>query len=43
MYSGQELKTLLTAAGFRGVRLYGALDGRPYAGAAERLIAVATE
>ena len=41
VYSGQELKTLLTAAGFGEVRLFGAFDGRAYAGDAERLIAVA--
>jgi SAM-dependent methyltransferase len=42
VYSGQELKTLLDTAGFRTVRLHGALDGRPYGAGAERLIAVAT-
>ena len=42
VYSGQELKTLLGTAGFRTVRLHGALDGRPYGAGAERLIAVAT-
>ena len=41
IYSGQELKTLLAMAGFREIRLYGALDGRPYDGAAERLVVVA--
>jgi SAM-dependent methyltransferase len=41
VYSGQELGALLTTAGFGTVRLYGALDGRPYDLAAERLIAVA--
>lgn len=40
MYSGQELKVLLEAAGFASVRLYGALDGRPYDLEAERLVAV---
>ena len=43
VYSGQELKTLLGAAGFRDVRLHGALDGRPYGAVLERLIAVATK
>ena len=43
VYSGQELKTLLAAAGFSSVRLHGALDGRPYGAGAERLIAVATK
>lgn len=41
VYSGQELRTLLRAAGFGDVRLFGAFDGRPYARDAERLIAVA--
>lgn len=41
VYSGQELKQLVEAAGFREIRLYGALDGRPYDGAAERLVVVA--
>lgn len=42
IYSGQELRALLTTAGFTGVRLHGALDGRPYDLEAERLVAVAT-
>lgn len=41
IYSGQELKSLLEAAGFGVVRLHGALDGRPYDIEAERLVAVA--
>ena len=41
IYSGQELKTLLGAAGFATVTLYGSLDGRPYDLEAERLVAVA--
>jgi hypothetical protein len=41
IYSGQELKRLLEAAGFGVVRLHGALDGRPYDIEAERLVAVA--
>ena len=41
IYSGQELKALLDAAGFARVDLYGALDGRPYDLEAERLVAVA--
>jgi len=41
IYSGQELKALLGAAGFTGVDLHGALDGRPYDLEAERLVAVA--
>ena len=46
IYSGQELKTLLGNAGFRDVRLHGALDDRPYGpygASAERLIAIATK
>ena len=42
IYSGQELKALLGAAGFSAVTLYGGLDGRPYGLEAERLVAVAT-
>jgi len=41
IYSGQELKDLLFDAGFAGVNLYGAYDGRPYDLHAERLVAVA--
>jgi SAM-dependent methyltransferase len=41
VYSGQELKAVLAAAGFATVTLYGALDARPYDLEAERLIAVA--
>jgi len=41
VYSGQELKTLLTASGFSDVRLFGGFDGRRYGRDAERLIAVA--
>lgn len=41
VYSGQELKTLATAAGFGEVKLHGALDGRPYGTNAERLVVVA--
>jgi len=41
IYSGQELKLLLSAAGFRNVRLYGDLDGNPYDVHVKRLIAVA--
>lgn len=42
MYSGQELRSLLGAAGFSDVRLYGGLDGQPYGWDARRLVAVAT-
>ena len=41
VYSGQELKSLLFDAGFAGVKLYGAYDGRPYDLHAERLVAIA--
>lgn len=41
VYSGQELKALLGAAGFAPVTLYGSLDGRPYDLEAERLVVVA--
>jgi SAM-dependent methyltransferase len=41
IYSGQELRALLAAAGFTRIALHGALDGRPYDFEAERLIAVA--
>jgi SAM-dependent methyltransferase len=41
VYSGQELRALLLAAGFTTVTLFGALDGRPYDLEAERLVALA--
>lgn len=41
LYSGSELRKLLLDAGFADVRLYGALDGRPYDRDAKRLVAVA--
>jgi len=41
LYSGQELKTMLTQAGFAEVQIYGSLDGSPYGPEADRLIAVA--
>ena len=41
VYSGQELKDRLTAAGFGDVRLYGTMEGAPYGREADRLIAVA--
>jgi hypothetical protein len=40
VYSGRELRDLLTLAGFRDVRLFGGLDGRPYDRSATRLVAV---
>ncbi len=41
IYSGQEMKDLLTKAGLPGARLYGDLDGSSYDYDAQRLIAVA--
>jgi SAM-dependent methyltransferase len=41
IYSGQEMKDLLTKAGFAGARVYGDLDGGSYGLEARRLIAVA--
>ncbi|HSQ60940.1 MAG TPA: methyltransferase domain-containing protein [Acidobacteriota bacterium] len=41
LYSGQELRDRLEAAGFTGVRLYGSLSGEPYDLKAVRLVAVA--
>ena len=42
LYSGQELRDMLLAAGFDGVELFGNLIGGPYGPSAERLVAVAT-
>ena len=41
VYSGQELKDRLAAAGFADVKLYGSMDGAPYGLEAECLLAVA--
>ena len=41
LYSGTEIRELLEGAGFRGVVLYGSLDGRPYDRRASELAAVA--
>ena len=41
IYSGQEMKDLLTSAGLADVRLYGDLDGGSYGFEAKRLIAIA--
>jgi hypothetical protein len=41
IYSGREMKDLLTKAGLADVRLYGDLDGGSYGFEAQRLIAVA--
>jgi len=41
IYSGQEMKDLLTKAGLAGARVYGDLDGNSYGFDAQRLIAVA--
>lgn len=43
LYSGAELESLLRAAGFRDVGLYGSLGATAYDQNAERLIAVATK
>jgi SAM-dependent methyltransferase len=43
IYSGSELRQMLTNAGFESVDLYGALDGKAYDLAAQRLVAVATK
>ena len=40
LFSGRELRELMNWAGLSDVRLYGALDGRPYGPGAERLVAV---
>lgn len=41
IYSGQELRERLEAAGFHGVELYGDLEGNRYGIDAQRLVAVA--
>jgi SAM-dependent methyltransferase len=41
LYSGREIRDLLTHVGFADVALYGTLDGAPYDPQAQRLIAVA--
>jgi SAM-dependent methyltransferase len=41
LYSGAEMKDLLTRAGFNDARVYGDLDGHPYGLDALRLVAVA--
>ncbi len=41
VYSGQELRDLMTRAGFAEVALFGAYDGAPYGLVSERLVAVA--
>ena len=40
LYSGKELRELMNWAGLSDVRLYGDIDGRPYAPGARRLVAV---
>lgn len=42
-YSAAVLRGLLLRVGFRGVRIYGGLDGRPYDHTAVRMIVVATK
>jgi ubiquinone/menaquinone biosynthesis C-methylase UbiE len=41
IYSGQEMASLMRAAGFADVALWGSLDGAPYGPDAQRLIVVA--
>jgi len=41
LYSGRELRELLTSVGFVDVKLFGNYDGAPYDNQAQRLIAVA--
>jgi hypothetical protein len=41
LYSAQELKGMLSAAGFADIRIYGGVDGTPYGPEARRLVAVA--
>jgi SAM-dependent methyltransferase len=41
IYSGQEIRELLTGAWFRDVSLYGGFDGGPYDPQAMRLVAIA--
>ncbi|HEU4725343.1 MAG TPA: class I SAM-dependent methyltransferase [Candidatus Eisenbacteria bacterium] len=40
IYSGQELRDRMEAAGFVGVKLYGGLEGEPYGLESSRLVAV---
>ncbi len=40
IYSGQELRQMLEAAGFSSVTLHGSLSGEPYGPGARRLVAV---
>jgi SAM-dependent methyltransferase len=41
VYSGQELREMLSRSGFVNVKLYGSFDGAPYDAEAQRLIATA--
>jgi SAM-dependent methyltransferase len=43
LYSGAELMSILAAAGFSAVQLYGSLAGTPYDHTAQRLVTVATK
>jgi SAM-dependent methyltransferase len=43
LYSGAELRRLLSEADFSAVQLYGSLAGTPYDQTAQRLVAVATK
>lgn len=42
LYSGEELRAMMEAAGFGEIQLFGGMDGRPYDAAATRLIARAS-
>jgi hypothetical protein len=41
LYSAAEMQDLFAACGFRGIKTYGALDGRPYDDEAQRLVVIA--
>jgi len=43
IYSGTEIKEMLEKVGFSDVKVFGALDGRPYDNEATRLVVVATK
>jgi len=41
LYSGHEMRSILTQAGFSGIKIYGGLDGSDYGVSAARLVIVA--
>lgn len=43
IYSGRELRQMLSDAGFSDIRIFGNLDGAPYGPEATRLVAVSTK